>query len=191
MRYFELKKLILCGVFTAFGVLLPMIFHAFNLGKVMLPMHIPVLFCGLICGMMFGAACGILSPLLSSFLTGMPPIYPIGVSMIFELCFYGFFAGFFMFLFKRDKIVFIYISLILAMIIGRVLAFFTQGLLLGFKEDALNVYISSGIIVSIPGIAVQIILIPPLSRFLFYYAKISYTPLSAKRSKEKINSKII
>lgn len=171
MRNFELKKLILCGIFTAFGVLLPMVFHVFNLGKIMLPMHIPVLFAGLICGMVFGAACGILSPLLSSIFTGMPPIYPIGVSMIFELCFYGFLAGLFMFLFKRDKIVFIYVSLILAMISGRFLAFFTQSLFLGFEDDALSAYINSSLVLSIPGIIAQIILIPPLTRFLFHYTK--------------------
>ena len=151
-----------------------MIFHAFGLGPIMLPMHIPVLFCGLICGMTLGAICGILSPLLSGAITGMPPIYPTAVSMMFELCFYGFCAGLFMLLFRSDKIVFIYISLLMAMIIGRVAAFFVQGAMLGFQNNALKAYIDANFIGSIPGIITQVILIPPLCKFLFKYAKISY-----------------
>lgn len=41
--------------------------------KHILPMHIPVLICGLFCGAPYGLACGMITPFLSSMTTGMPP----------------------------------------------------------------------------------------------------------------------
>ncbi len=69
----KIKKLILTGLCVAIGVVLPVALHSVpNGGSIFLPMHIPVILCGLICGPLFGLACGILTPLLSSLLTGMP-----------------------------------------------------------------------------------------------------------------------
>ncbi len=45
------KKLVSGALCIAIGVLLPMAFHVIpNGGSVFLPMHIPVLICGLFCG---------------------------------------------------------------------------------------------------------------------------------------------
>ena len=45
------KKLVSCALCIAIGVLLPMAFHVIpNAGSIFLPMHIPVLICGLFCG---------------------------------------------------------------------------------------------------------------------------------------------
>lgn len=171
-QHFKVKKLALAGLFTAFGVLLPMIFHTFSLGSVMLPMHIPVLFCGLVCGCLYGGICGVLSVLLSALFTGMPPIYPVGVAMIFELCAYGFFAGIFMRIFKKHNMAFIYVSLTLAMLLGRGVSFIANAALLGLKDYSFSVFITASFVKSLPGIIAQLILIPILTKFIFIYAKL-------------------
>ena len=57
------RKLVSCALCIALGVLLPMAFHVIpNAGSIFLPMHIPVLVCGLFCGWPYGLACGILTP---------------------------------------------------------------------------------------------------------------------------------
>ena len=59
------KKLVSCALCIALGVLLPMAFHVIpNAGSIFLPMHIPVLICGLFCGWPYGLACGILTPFI-------------------------------------------------------------------------------------------------------------------------------
>ena len=68
------KKIVLCGLFCAFGVLLPQAFHMFGTaaGMTFLPMHIPVLMAGLIIGPVCGLVTGVVSPVLSCLFTGMP-----------------------------------------------------------------------------------------------------------------------
>lgn len=64
-------------------------------------MHLPILLCGFILGPQIGMIIGLITPLLNSTLTGMPPMYPTAVSMMFELAAYGFAAGF---LYKNKEI---------------------------------------------------------------------------------------
>ena len=45
-------------------------------GRMLLPMHIPVLLCGLICGWKYGLAVGAVLPLTRSLLFGIPTLYP-------------------------------------------------------------------------------------------------------------------
>ena len=62
------KKLVSCALCIAIGVLLPMAFHVIpNAGSIFLPMHIPVLICGLFCGAPYGLACGMITPFLSKY----------------------------------------------------------------------------------------------------------------------------
>lgn len=87
------KKLVSCALCIAIGVLLPMAFHVIpNAGSIFLPMHIPVLICGLFCGAPYGLACGIITPFLSSMTTGMPPAMILPQMMI-ELAVYGLVTG--------------------------------------------------------------------------------------------------
>ena len=59
-----------------------------EIGSMLLPMHIPVLLCGMIVGGPWGLLIGFLCPLLRSALFSMPPPYPTAVSMAFELAAY-------------------------------------------------------------------------------------------------------
>ena len=51
MNFSKTKKLVLSAMFLALGILLPMLVgHLFPMGWILLPMHVPVLLCGLILG---------------------------------------------------------------------------------------------------------------------------------------------
>ena len=64
-----------------------------QIGKALSPMHIPVLLCGFICGPLWGAAVGVIAPLLRSVLFQSPPMFPVAISMAFELAVYGVATG--------------------------------------------------------------------------------------------------
>ena len=70
MQLSATKKLVFCAICVALCVVLPMAFHALGSGTVFLPMHVPVLLCGLVCTWPYGVVCGLLGPLFSAVLTG-------------------------------------------------------------------------------------------------------------------------
>ncbi len=167
-------NLILSGIFIALGIVLPIVFHAIpNGGSVFLPMHLPVLIAAFFLPPAYACAVGALTPLLSSFITGMPPMAPIPIAVImaFELLTYALVVS------LLRKIVYKYrnnllsplIALVPAMIIGRVVAGLVMFLLVtvfGVKGPAPVTYVWGAIVTGIPGIAIQIVLIPLLYRIL-------------------------
>ena len=71
--------LVLSALFLALCLVLPIVTGGIPaIGNMLLPMHIPVLFCGLICGWQYGLVIGFAAPLLRSALFGMPPPLPRG-----------------------------------------------------------------------------------------------------------------
>ncbi len=102
-----------------------------------------------------------LAPGLSHLLTGMPPTYALPL-MSLELPMYGLVAGM---AYKRLNLN-IYISLIAAMIMGRIMfgwGLFVLGLFMDLPYTAAKFFSTGGAIVSgLPGIAVQIVAIPVL-----------------------------
>ncbi len=159
-----MKKLTYGSFFIALGVVLPIAFHFFGgVGMVFLPMHIPVLLAGFFLGHRQGAMVGFLTPILSSFLTGMPPI-PILYIMIFELSAYGFVAG----LFYQRKNMNVILSLLLTMVTGRLimgLAVFALQPLLGLQLNP-SIYFVNAITTGLPGIAIQLMVIPVLVKMM-------------------------
>jgi len=150
-------QLVLAALFTALGVLLPVILHPFGIsGQVFLPMHIPILLCGFIAGSGYGILTGLIVPFLSSITTGMPPIWPVAVSMALELAAYGFFAGF---LSKRLNIIF---SLIGAMLAGRIVLGIVNAVLYGISGTpySFSLFVSAAFVTALPGIIIQLLLIP-------------------------------
>ncbi|WP_027625173.1 ECF transporter S component [Clostridium lundense] len=153
------KELVKASLFLALGLILPYIFHFTGMpGNVFLPMHIPVLLCGLILGERYGLLIGFITPLINSVITGMPPIYPVAVAMAFELAAYGWLSGY---LFKRKKSN-VYIALILAMIFGRLISGIANYVLMGFvgKSFVLKLFMISAFVKPLWGILIQIIIIP-------------------------------
>ncbi|MDR7869683.1 MAG: ECF transporter S component [Tissierellaceae bacterium] len=165
------KKIVLSGLFVAFGVLLPIIFHQFNMGGPgFLPMHIPVLIAGLFLGAMPGLLVGLITPILSSLLTGMPPVFPMLPIMIFELGAYGLISGLFSDKLKSND----YISLIVAMISGRLVAgvvVFVLGTFFGFKGAGPVLFVKGAIVTGLPGIIIQLVFVPPVAKLLRKHVK--------------------
>ena len=90
----SVQNLTLAALFLAAGLVLPFLTGQIpQIGSMLLPMHLPVLLCGLVCGWQYGALIGFVLPLLRFALFGMPPIFPTGIAMCFELAAYGFLAG--------------------------------------------------------------------------------------------------
>jgi len=150
------RDLTLTALFLALGILFPMMFHMFGLGSAFLPMHIPVLLCGLIVGWKYGAACGLIVPVLSSVMTGMPPLFPTAVAMMFELCAYGLLTGLF---YRKTNV---YFSLIGAMLGGRLISGAANAILLGATGASYGfmAFITASFVTSLPGIIIQLIFVP-------------------------------
>lgn len=157
----QVKRLIIAAASVALCVVLPMAFHSVpNAGSIFLPMHIPVLLCGLICGWSYGLACGILGPLLSSLMTGMPPMAYLP-SMMCEMGVYGLMAGL-LFQVVRTKNVYVdlYASLLGAMLTGRVVYGILNALIFRAGEYSMAVWTTSAFVTSLPGIIIQVVIIP-------------------------------
>ena len=92
MELSSVKRACICALCTALCYVLPLAFHALGAGSTFLPMHLPVLLCGLICGAGYGAFCGIAGPVVSCVLSGMPTALQLA-SMAPELCAYGLLCG--------------------------------------------------------------------------------------------------
>lgn len=166
-----IKKLVLSAMFMAIGLVLPFITGQIQqIGSMLLPMHIPVLFCGLICGWQYGAVVGFVLPLLRYVLFGMPPIFPTGVSMSFELAVYGAVIGLIMQqLSKRNTtdsgknyVRNLYLALIGAMLAGRIVWGLVRFILARatIQPFTMEMFMAGAFLTAIPGIIVQLILIP-------------------------------
>ena len=161
------KKLVVTALCLALSVVLPMAFHAIpNAGSILLPMHLPVLLCGLAAGPVYGLLCGVLAPVLSSLLTGMPRV-PYLFTMMFELATYGLIAGVFIKSCKnRHSIVNVYVSLIGAMLAGRVVYGLMNALIFQAGNYSFAVWMTASFVTAFPGIVLQLLLLPALVRVL-------------------------
>ena len=160
MKKDNVKRLVLAAACVALCVVLPIAFHSIpNAGQVILPMHIPVLLCGLICSWPYGLICGLLGPLLSSLITGMPPAAMLPAMMI-ECAAYGGIAGA-MLCFVRTKNLYIdlYICQITAMILGRVVAGLAKAWILAPGTPPFA-WVTTSLVMGIPGIVIQLIVLP-------------------------------
>ena len=162
MKLSYTKRLVLTALCAALCVVLPMAFHAFpGGGNVFLPMHIPVLLCGLMCSWPYGLVCGLLGPAISSLLTQMPPAAFLP-SMMIECATYGCVAGAMMELVRTKKVYLdLYISMITAMILGRVVAGFAKAWILA-PGTPIFAWVTTSLVEGIPGIVIQLMLIPTI-----------------------------
>ena len=160
MKLTYIKKFVFTAVCVALCIVLPMAFHTVpNAGAIFLPMHIPVLLCGLICGWPYGLVCGLIGPFLSSFLTGMPTAAVLP-SMMVECATYGLVTGLIMqFIRTKSAIADLYISMVTAMILGRTVAGLAKALILT-PGAAPFAWVTTSLITGIPGICIQLIVMP-------------------------------
>ena len=157
-------KLTLSALFLAMAYVLPFLTGQIpEIGAMLCPLHIPALLCGFICGGPWGLAVGFIAPLFRSMILGMPPMFPGAVCMAFEMAVYGAVVGF---LYRKlpQKKSSIYVALITAMILGRMVWGLAMMVCMGISGGAFTfgAFIAGAITNAIPGIAVQLILIPIL-----------------------------
>jgi riboflavin transporter FmnP len=166
-----LRKMVLSAMFVAIGLILPFFTGQLpRIGNMLLPMHIPVLLCGLVCGWYYGAAVGLILPVARFLLFGMPPLYPTALSMSVELCVYGLTIGLIYGLFRKQSPLRVYAAMIPAMLVGRLAWGGAQMALLGVQDMPFTweAFLAGAFIHAIPGIILQFLLIPSVMTILHY-----------------------
>lgn len=165
MSRMSLQRLVYAALSLSLCIVLPFLTGQLrDVGNALLPMHLPVLLCGLICGPSYGLAVGAVAPLLRSLMLGMPPLFPGAVGMCVELAVYGLTVGPAYRLLPK-KAGFVYLSLITAMVAGRLAGGAFKLVLLGvgqLKSYTFSAFLSGYVIEALPGIALQILLVPLL-----------------------------
>ncbi len=160
----NVKKLTLSAMFLALAFVMPFLTGQIpQIGSMLCPMHIPVLLCGFFCGAPWGLAIGFIAPLFRSFTLGMPPMFPSAFCMAFELAVYGFMSGYLHNKLPKKK-AYVYVSLLGAMIVGRLVWGIVMFGCMGFDTTKFGMaaFASGAVTTAIPGIVLQLILIPIL-----------------------------
>ncbi len=155
-------NMVLAAMFLAMAYVLPFFTGQIpEIGSMLCPMHIPVLLCGFICGWPWGLAVGFIAPLLRSAILGMPPLFPSAVCMAFELATYGAMTGLFYRWFPKKK-GFIYVSLLSAMIAGRLVWGLAMLVCTGVKGGSFGAvaFLAGAVTNAIPGIILQLAVVP-------------------------------
>ena len=151
MRENTVKNIVLAAVCLALCLVLPFLTGQIpQIGSTLCPMHI-----------WWAMAVGAAAPLLRFALFGMPPIFPTGTAMCFELAVYGLVSGL---LYARlpKKTASIYVSLIGAMLAGRIVWGVVMAVISSVTGSAFTwaAFLAGAFINAVPGIVVHILLIP-------------------------------
>lgn len=168
------RKITYSALFVCLGLILPLLTGQIReLGTMLTPMHFPVLIGSIVCGGMSGFMIGIITPLLRSMLFQMPILFPSAFAMAFELGAYGWFFAYF---YKKLKVypLGIYIALILAMLCGRLGWGLVMTVIMNLQGNpyTISMFMSSAVLNSIPGILLQLLLIPMIVKSLRKYDKL-------------------
>ena len=132
-----------------------------QIGSALSPMHIPVLLAGFLCGPWWAMGVGAIAPLLRFALFGMPPLFPTGTAMCFELATYGVISGLLYAKLSRN-VRSIYLSLAAAMLAGRIIWGCVMALISGAGESAFTwtAFLAGAFTGAVPGIVLHLLLIP-------------------------------
>ena len=156
------RDLVLAALFLALAFVLPMITgHVPQIGNMLCPMHFPVLLAGFVLGGPWGLALGFIAPLLRSLLFGMPPMFPIAISMAFEMAAYGVVSGW-MYRKVPHTLPMTYATLVTAMVAGRLVWGAVRFVLAGLTGSSFpfSAFLSGALFTAVPGIIAQLVLIP-------------------------------
>ena len=158
------RKLVLSAMMLSLALVLPFFTGQIpEIGNMLLPMHLPVLLAGFVVGGPSAMMVGAVAPVLRSIIWGMPPMFPKAVGMAFELATYGLVSGLVYAKSKKDTKS-IFISLVIAMLAGRVVWGVVTWFLFGMtgKSFTAAIFIAEAFVNAIPGIILQLILVPLL-----------------------------
>lgn len=146
------------------ALILPQLFHAFGIisgsgekfGQMFLPMYLPVLILAFKTNPFAGVIAGILSPIISFSISGMPTAAMLPLITI-ELACFGLFAGLI-----KDKKWNIFAKIFTIQLLSRIVRIMITLISVYFISDSTVTAntIFSGIILSIPGFVMQLLVVP-------------------------------
>ena len=156
------KNMVIAAVCLALCLVLPFLTGQIpEIGSALSPMHIPVFLCGFAAGWPYALAFGLIAPPLRFLLFGMPPLFPMGAAMAFELATYGLVAGM---LYRRlpKRKTSIYVTLVTSMLLGRVVWGIARVVLAGLNNTTFGwaAFVGGAFTQAVPGIICHLILVP-------------------------------
>lgn len=162
MKNENVKNVVNAALCLALCMVLPFLTGQIpQIGSALSPMHIPVLICGFICGWPYGLVIGFIAPLLRFMLFGMPPVFPTGIAMAFELAAYGTATGI---LYKKlpKTVSGIYFTLIGSMLTGRIVWGIAMTIIAGVSQAqfSFQAFLAGAFLNAVPGIICHLILVP-------------------------------
>lgn len=167
------KKMAIGGILLAFGVVLTAVFHYLNLSQeTFTPMYFPVLLGGFLLPPSFAIILGLILALINSVVLGVPELLPMGIVIMLELGICGLMTS----IFYRRMDLPILVSLVLSMVIGRLVgmvALFVIGNIMPIEVEPL-MYLLENLKVGVPGIVIQLILIPVIIFVIEKYTTINF-----------------
>lgn len=161
-------NLVLAALFLAIAYIMPFLTGQIpEIGAMLCPLHIPVLLCGFICGWPWGLSVGFVAPIFRSLTLGVPIFFPNALCMAFELATYGAVAGLMHKILPKKKL-YVYCSLIIAMVVGRIVWGVAMLICMGVNGGAFTfaAFIAGAFTNAVPGIIAQLVLIPILVMIL-------------------------
>lgn len=159
MKSKEIKNLVTAGMCLAISVAMPSVFHIFGpqAGKMFLPLFWGVVIAALILPLKYSVTVAFAAPIISYFVSAMPAV-PMLYFMIAELISYSFFVWL---LHKKCNE---FITVLLGLILSRTVYIAVVSITAVFVNlpagfTGISVLLS-GVLLSIPGIAAQVIIVP-------------------------------
>lgn len=160
-----IRKITYCGVLIALGMVLPFLTGQIpEVGSALSPLHIPALIAGFTVGPVWGTLCAFVIPILRSAVFGMPHMFPMACTMAFEMAAYAAVGGI-LWHFLPKKPLYLYLSQIGAMVIGRAVygamfALFTVNI--PGDSYTFAAFIVGCFVEAVPGIVLHLVLVPPV-----------------------------
>ncbi|MCL2854230.1 MAG: ECF transporter S component [Defluviitaleaceae bacterium] len=159
------QNLVIAALLLSIGIILPnVVGNTHWTGAMLLPMHIPVLLAGILLGPRYAAIIGALLPITAFLLGHTPPFTHVIIAMSFELPAYGLAIG--ILYGKLPKTFpFLMVSLVGAMLIGRVVSGIANTIMFFVMTNvnfSFEMFITGAFVTALPGIIIQIVLIPAI-----------------------------
>ncbi len=157
------REIAVGGLFLALAIVIPVLFHLVGLGKMFLPMFLPILTLGFLTQWRTAAAAGLLAPLVSSLFTGMPPLMPpVAPMMMVEL---AALAGIASAVYRKLKWGF-WPAFIIAVVTARFISFLEHLLLAELFHIPNITWGVINLISGIPGLILQIVAVPVIIKLI-------------------------
>ena len=165
-------SMVIALLLLAVGLILPFITGQIQaIAKIISPLHIPALICGLCCGWKWGLGLGIVLPLLRGLLFGIPVFPTSALPMAFELGAYGLLTGLLYPLFlkafkSKNHLPAMLCALIISMVLGRFVGgaakalFISVGVIGSKSPYTFSAFFASYFVSTAVGALIHIVLVP-------------------------------